>query len=217
MTPDRLIVNPLGWSTSSRRSISWLLYLSDDDVRGGELRSFPQRLPQLGKCGAHEGDLQVGWLRSEDVSVTPVFLDCWRRTVTPRGVEPRSALYTVVGPSSRRYITPDFDLRDPITGTPLDIDYASLTRDEGTFYLIEDQRLWAKGGDPLGSIRTDISPRAGTLVLFDSVALPHEVLPVTRGKRIALAGEVCLSDNKCFTRTGWFHEKQQEFPSWAFT
>ena len=39
----------------------------------------------------------------------------------------------------------------------------------------------------------DISPLAGRLVLFDSVSLPHEVLPVTGDRsRIALAG--------------WFHE-----------
>lgn len=54
-----------GWSTPSRRSISWLLYLSDDDVRGGELRSFPQCLPIDGRCGAHQGDLQIGWLHRQ--------------------------------------------------------------------------------------------------------------------------------------------------------
>ena len=44
---------------------------------------------------------------------------------------------------------------------------------------------------------------AGTLLLFDSVAVPHSVLPTIEGERIALAG--------------WFHEDQQEFPDWFGT
>ena len=44
------------------------------------------------------------------------------------------------------------------------------------------------------------SPRGGTLVLFDSVSLPHEVMTTLEGERLALAG--------------WLHEKQQAFPSW---
>lgn len=120
-----------------------------------------------------------------------MFLDCWRKVGSSRGVVAKSALYTVSGIlARRRYITSDFDLRDPSTGTPLDIDYnALLTEDEyGSFALIEDQRLWFNGGDPVGSIPVDITPKSGTLVLFDSVSLPHEVLPVVEGKRIALAG-----------------------------
>jgi len=49
----------------------------------------------------------------------------------------------------------------------------------------------------------DILPTGGTLVLFDSVAVPHEVLEVTQGTRLAIAG--------------WFHEQQQEFPDWYGT
>ena len=49
----------------------------------------------------------------------------------------------------------------------------------------------AKGEDGGERVR-DIVPRAGTLVLFDSVSLPHEVLATTR-KRYGLQG--------------WFHEK----------
>lgn len=45
-----------------------------------------------------------------------------------------------------------------------------------------------------------ISPRGGTLVLFDSVSLPHEVMTTLEGERLALAG--------------WLHEKNQVFPSW---
>ena len=45
-----------------------------------------------------------------------------------------------------------------------------------------------------------MSPAGGTLVLFDAVSVGHEVLPVVRGERVALAG--------------WFHERQQEWPDW---
>jgi hypothetical protein len=49
----------------------------------------------------------------------------------------------------------------------------------------------------------DISPTGGTLVMFDSVAIPHEVLLTTKGERLAMAG--------------WFHELQQPFPEWYGT
>jgi Rps23 Pro-64 3,4-dihydroxylase Tpa1-like proline 4-hydroxylase len=49
----------------------------------------------------------------------------------------------------------------------------------------------------------DVAPTGGTLVLFDSVAIPHEVLPTQKGERLAMAG--------------WFHEVQQPFPEWCGT
>lgn len=49
----------------------------------------------------------------------------------------------------------------------------------------------------------DVVPYAGTLVLFDSVVVPHEVLEVRDGQRLAIAG--------------WFHEDQQTFPDWYGT
>ena len=49
----------------------------------------------------------------------------------------------------------------------------------------------------------DVVPKGGTLVLFDSVTVPHEVLEVTKGTRLAIAG--------------WFHEGQQDFPEWYGT
>ena len=42
----------------------------------------------------------------------------------------------------------------------------------------------------------DVVPSAGTLVLFDSVSLPHQVQPVT-GQRQRIAA------------TGWYHEESQ--------
>ena len=40
----------------------------------------------------------------------------------------------------------------------------------------------------------------GTLVLFDSAASVHEVLPTLEGRRVAVAG--------------WFHEACREAPDW---
>jgi len=92
---------PLGWHTDqvhealgtggayrnlhgekTRRSLAWLLYLSDDDWggpgsggRGGTLRAYP-RGDATGQCGAHEGNLQVGWLERGRGSEA-VFLNSW--------------------------------------------------------------------------------------------------------------------------------------------
>ena len=49
----------------------------------------------------------------------------------------------------------------------------------------------------------DVAPSAGTLVLFASVVVPHEVLKVKSGERLAIAG--------------WFHEPVQAFPDWYGT
>ena len=47
----------------------------------------------------------------------------------------------------------------------------------------------------------EISPAAGTLVLFDSVGVPHEVMPTI--------------DRERFACSGWFHDKQQPHDSTA--
>jgi hypothetical protein len=83
----------------------------------------------------------------------------------------------------------------------------ALPRDESDrFRAIE----WADGAIGLaraidaGELAvSEVSPAGGTLVLFDSVAVPHEVLPTRRGTRWAVAG--------------WMHEPQQPFPTWFGT
>ena len=70
------------------------------------------------------------------------------------------------------------------------------------FSLIEDRRRWSDGYIPEGSHVEDIAPIRGSLVIFDSVQLPHEVLEMKSGTRVALAG--------------WWHEQTQELPiSWG--
>ena len=71
--------------------------------------------------------------------------------------------------------------------------------DAARFHLVDAPKspLWNGGGyGPAGEdggerIR-DIPPEGGTLVLFDSVSLPHEVMPTVGRERFALSG--------------WFHE-----------
>lgn len=51
---------------------------------GGALRSFPQKLPLRQSCrvgSSIDNDLQIGWLRDQ-LDVVPVFLDCWRPSIT---------------------------------------------------------------------------------------------------------------------------------------
>jgi hypothetical protein len=66
------------------------------------------------------------------------------------------------------------------------------------FSPLEDRFAWDNGQVPRGSETVDIVPLRGSLVVFDSVQLPHQVEMIQSGTRLALAG--------------WFHEKTQEFP-----
>ena len=60
---------PWRLSETTRRRLAFLLYLGDDDwgepggsSSGGELHAYPRRDCAGFRCGAHEGNLQVGWL-----------------------------------------------------------------------------------------------------------------------------------------------------------
>jgi hypothetical protein len=236
-----------GWMRPSRRSVTWLVYLNDDwhaEEEGGTLRCFPRSeecmMTNDVPVGAHEGNLQVGWVM-EGGRCHPVFLDCFR----PSG---GAALYRVVASSSgsgsgsgpgsdpprddgdrggeRRILSArDFD----VPAQP--IEFASFLPPEarGSFEQISTSRLDPRfaraaaaaapssddypvgggaaeadgGGGATSSTTTttttttlDVTPAAGTLVLFDSVTLPHLVMEVT-GTRQRIAA------------TGWFHEDSQ--------
>ena len=74
------------------------------------------------------------------------------------------------------------------------------------FSLIENYGLWindennkdltGRSKPPKNTISSVLLPRGGTLCLFDSVSLPHEVLKTVCGERLAIAG--------------WFHEKVEK-------
>ena len=59
-------------------------------------------------------------------------------------------------------------------------------------YLPQEMTTAGPAGEDGGERVRDIEPTAGTLVLFDSVSLPHEVLATNRLR---------------YGMQGWFHEK----------
>ena len=82
-----------GWVLSTRRSVTWLVYLNDHwEEEGGALRCFPRSEAEMqlngdvAQVGARDGNLQVGWVNG---GVDPVFLDCF----CPSGT---AALYQLV-------------------------------------------------------------------------------------------------------------------------
>ena len=206
-----------GWLLPTRRSVTWLVYLNDNwtEPEGGSLRTFPRETLARAPVGAHQGNLQVGWIDQ----VHPVFLDAWR----PSG---QTALYIVdveegnnsnnPNPKQTYISAVDFDVpRQPIEFER----FLSTQYQGGRFDQISTARLDPrfvvntnsnnKDATSAGAATTqqqqqehslDILPTGGTLVLFDSVSLPHSVNPVT-GRRQRIAA------------TGWFHEDSQALPT----
>lgn len=199
-----------GWEKPTRRSVSWLVYLNEPDweprVHGGFIRCFQRRAKPSYHVGAmNNGDLQIGWLRpSEDDPTRPVFLDGRRG-----GADGHCAMYVVENETAKNYITKNFQ-PDPllyVSGSEmltrrLLIDSPPLA---SRFHFIEPPKsaaseLLSKSVAPSFPFNDeealDIAPIGGTLVVFDSVSLPHEVLPAWKRERWATSG--------------WFHEDQQE-------
>ena len=200
---------------ATRRSVTWLVYLNDDwhaATDGGQLRVHERAEPAVSHVGARGRDLQVGWLRATSAQgEQPVFLDAHRTGggEAAGGAEARAAcmLYVCAADGSRRDLS-----AKPFAASPtlylaggdffarrLLIDEA---RDASRFHLVDAPKSTAatallpkvgEAGEDGGERVRDISPQGGTLVLFDSVAIPHEVLaPVGRER---------------FACTGWFHEE----------
>ncbi len=232
---------PRGWLLPSRRSISWLIYLSDKDwdtkVNGGELRSFPQMniqiKPNVLEVGVHDGNLQIGWL--DDISSTssstcthtrPVYLDSWFKPPTNENSqvsEPCCILYTVKDEKDNNRAVKEYISKPWINSMEMSLtDFLKVQSKSATFRhsnnnddppnnnifisqdyakgfkLIEDRETWVDGSSPPGSVLEDIAPIRGSIVMFDSVSLPHEVRVVKQGTRAAAAG--------------WFHEQTQPIP-----
>jgi Rps23 Pro-64 3,4-dihydroxylase Tpa1-like proline 4-hydroxylase len=197
-----------GWSKPTRRSISWLIYLNDkwdSGKYGGELKCYERVVPPATEVGAQpNGDLQIGWLRAspQDPLERPVFLDSRRHF---SGKDGNCAMY-INDPngSGVQYITGDF-YAHPIlfmSGGELLTKKLLLNRRDFAqrFHFIEPPKSLI--GDLMASTKLatdesalEVEPNGGTLVLFDSVSLPHEVL-ATRGR-------------ERWATSGWFHEDQQ--------
>jgi len=184
-----------GWLSNSRRSISWLIYLSDKDWtsdNGGELRSYPQAFNVANPVGSDDGNLQLGWFKMDKASDTvfPAFLDIDRRNYFDITGERRlSALYVRDKKFNRKYITKNFDIIDPNTGSARTNFDNYLHDSRHCFYRIEEIEKWRTDEMPSGSTVQDFLPTSGTLVLFDSVSLPHQVQVTSKGQRLALAGK----------------------------
>ena len=163
---------PKGWLLPTRRSLTWLLYLNKEwrAEEGGALRAYERARPCDHAVGAtDDGDVQVGWV-GEDREV-PVFFgedEHGERVLY-------DALGHVRGGCAAGVAAPPLaSISDP----GVRLIRGSLDRGEAP---------------PAGEAIRDIRPVAGTLLLFDSVAVPHEVLAVTAERpRVAC--------------TGWFHE-----------
>lgn len=200
---------PTGWMMPTRRSVTWLVYLNEGWTKeeGGALRCMPRNDASMKnnnvQVGCHEGNLQVGWINDN----VPVFLDVFRESGG-------AALYQVKNNNEERQILSvrDFD----VPAQPIDFSVFLKQEVRESFAQISTNRLdprFASGG--AGAVTNnggiappqdfdcsdeptivDVTPVAGTLVLFDSVSLPHLVREVT-GKRQRIAA------------TGWFHEDSQ--------
>lgn len=209
-----------GWSKPTRRSLSWLIYLNQDwnpNVSGGCLRCFERAAgrPSHTVGARPNGDLQIGWLRPsfQDPMERPVFLDAQHGDGSTGN---HCAMYiddpfsTVVGSKvAPYYITKNFNAHPTlfVAGGEFLMQKLLMERRDlaDRFHFIEPPKSVAT--DWLNSVvraragandesPLDVPPLAGTLVVFDSVALPHEVLPTVGRARWATSG--------------WMHEDQQQ-------
>ena len=208
-----------GYSAKYRRSVSWLCYLCEDDWNepdgpgaGGELRAYVRDGATMDvPCGSHEGNLQVAWRATERAgakraAAEPIFLDAWIPVEAPKlegGPKFLSfaGLYRVVtdakGAAQRDYIS---GLVEGGGAHTLDELLATLEPDERSRFSKVDVPAEVTK-PPAGTSEALVQPLGGTLLLFDSVAVPHEVLATKSGVRWAMAG--------------WLHEKSQGVPDWA--
>lgn len=76
-----------------------------------------------------------------------------------------------------------------------------LRNGDRKFSLIENYASWTEDDNdkkdsrsraPQGTVSSELLPKGGTLCMFDSASVPHEVLHTLHGQRLAIAG--------------WFHE-----------
>jgi hypothetical protein len=195
----------VGWSRPTRRSLSWLVYLNEDwdsNTDGGCLRTYERKTQSAFPVGSRNGDLQIGWLRPtvDDPKERPVFLDGRRGNISGR-----CALYIDSNDQQRKiYLTKEFN-SDPYLFLTSDFFVQNLLiKDHNLgkrFHYLEQPKsaLTSYLGEDPGEQIKDVAPTGGTLVVFDSVALPHEVMPTLARERWAASG--------------WFHEKQQPEPN----
>lgn len=188
---------------ATRRSVTWMVYLNDgwEAEDGGQLRLHERLNPAVAPVGARGPDLQVGWLRATPVEgEQPVFLDPLR----PGPENENCVLYTYDAGGNKRDLS-----QKPFANVALYLGGGDAmarklmvdnSADAGRLHLIDAPKSLVSSvlpppgdaGEDGGERVRDIVPKAGTLVLFDSVSLPHEVLRTNRER---------------YGIQGWFHEK----------
>jgi len=179
---------------ASRREPDW-----DAEKDGGQLRLYERERPSQNPVGARGPDLQIGWLKTLPQE-QPIFLDpnyagengfdqqqsCMLFTMDPNTNERRN-LSSQPFPNAALYVAGgDAIARKFMVDSP---------SDASRFHLIDAPKsmLTAKLSNSDGGEHfRDVAPRMGTLVMFDSVSMPHEVLSTNR-ERVGVQG--------------WFHEK----------
>jgi len=198
-----------------------LVYLNEPDWSnqdGGFLRTYQRIAKPASKVGARDGDLQIGWLTPtlNDPLERPVFLD-GRRDDTSGNC----ALYVDAinnnrlnnnnnnNDNGRLYLTRNFPA-DPYLFLSTDwvVQHVLIANPQlgERFHYVEPPKSlltqyldkYRKNPNHDGEYVLDVLPTGGTLVMFDSVALPHEVMASLQRERWATSG--------------WFHEAQQAIP-----
>ena len=200
---------------ATRRSITWLIYLNDDwngSNDGGQLRVYERQagISPNTRVGANGRDLQIGWLtsNSDGGGDLPIFLDPLHPTndgkINPK--ESCKLYYSTSGNNSGN----DDDDRFYLSSKPFPNAALYISGGESmmidnpnqlkNFRRIDTQKSAlssflssssSEANDPTERPK-DIVPNAGTLVMFDSVSLPHQVLKTNRER---------------YGVQGWFHEK----------
>ena len=196
---------------ASRRSITWLVYLNNDweAMRdGGQLRVYERLQPATVPVGARGRDLQIGWLQADDNGrgEEPVFLDPLKPAQEGADITDKESciLYTCDATGQKRYLSSkpfanialylgggDDMARKLMIDNPEDAKRFHLIdapKSVVSAMLTSSAALTANDGEGY----RDIAPATGTLVMFDSVSLPHQVLQTNRER---------------FGVQGWFHEK----------
>lgn len=174
-----------GWLNSTRRSIGWFIYINDSewDIEkdGGALRCFERRNAIQGRIGAApNGDVQIGWLGASPVDQfdRPVYMEV--------DVDGGCRMYVCDG-ETKAHISRTFQSHPLLYSGFETPDLAKET------LLVDDRSLSERFRliEPLGSTPPpnlifpdeeilDVAPSGGTFVLFDAIAVPHEVLYVKK-------------------------------------
>ncbi|KAL7570647.1 hypothetical protein ACA910_014921 [Epithemia clementina (nom. ined.)] len=189
------------------------------DPHSANLRLSRSSSGSSSKCriGARSnGDLQIGWLRAswQDPVERPVFMDARRHdgkcalyilsTSEQRGEEDEEEEYIsdkfsaqpILYMAGGETLTKTVLLATHRRGRELAVRFQFIESPKSMLTELSRQSYHGQGLAPqTGEVLQDVDPVGGTLVLFDSVTLPHEVLATKERERWATSG--------------WMHEDQQ--------